>query len=225
MKDAALVGLSVLTRLVGIAMSSAAIFSYPLLVHPPANVNRKSSAPSFDAKNENILPTQMPTSPTAVLNGRPCSLAGSNIGIYHKVFRTFNEQFRALPSRAAFSARDLKNAAGFMATSAAYYPDEELRQAAVGPHLEHFLGNNAATGLFFHSQVGSRIQKVLPGGSKLAPTSIVSSATGGAVHTAVSITEINNGVGLGGCGPFEKAQKDFAFFALDDSVCIIHHFT
>ncbi|CAA7260518.1 unnamed protein product [Cyclocybe aegerita] len=171
----------------------------------PTKKRRQARAPSEDAKNDALCKTQKPSQDEAIYNGRPHTVTGPSISIFHPIFQTFSQRLSKPFKNTDYDREDFRTANELLQKSAAYYPDETQRQLAIEPLFAHFLGAMVLAPATLHS--GQQMFK--PDGVLHVQCGPFKTRESGRTKMCSDINEINNGVGLGGCDPMEQAEKDY----------------
>jgi len=96
-------------------------------------------APSKAAQNSELVLNQNSTSPDAIFNGRPTTMDGPPLSIYHPIFSTFMREYSVPVDHARISEEDMISASNLMANAAKYYKEVSDRLCNIGPDLAHFL--------------------------------------------------------------------------------------
>ena len=168
--------------------------SYAHINHP---------APSLAARNGKLLSNQNSTSPHAVFNGRPITVAGPHLSIYHPIFQTFMREYSLPVDPAGFSQEDILSASDLMVNSASYYEDENDRLRIISNNLAHFLD------IQWEGAFVSEARKWIPDGNIKATCPLVESGGVGALSPAILFFQLTNGIGDGHADPVEQAQHDY----------------
>ncbi|KAJ8516836.1 hypothetical protein ONZ45_g5898 [Pleurotus djamor] len=168
-------------------------------------------SPSTTAQNGALLSTQRPENFAAVYNGRPCTLTGPNIGIYHPIFSKFRRKVANQPGlvRALSAQERLCAASRLLDTSAQYFSVEAERHAALERDLEILLSSGRFTAKETTVSFGSRTFKL--GGNRLANCPLVS-------FLLNLLWELKNGIGLGDCDPIEQATRGYMIMATSEEL-------
>jgi len=164
---------------------------------------RHRVSPSAGAKNSTLVATQTTKKPEAILNGRPFSLTGPPISIYHPVFANFVKRMKAPMSTFRFTPAELKSTRDFVVDSLGYYPNQTWRVARLDLDILRFV----VTPTEFRPD-----GMILAECRKLDPREIH--------YGPVAITEVENGVGEGECDPTELAQADYVAFVAHNEVSV-----
>jgi len=156
-------------------------------------------APSKAAQNSELVANQNSTSPDAIFNGRPTTIEGPPLSIYHPIFSMFMREYLVPVDPASISAEDIVSASNLMAKSAGYYTDERDRLRNIGPALTHFLD------IQWERAFISEARKWVPDGSKMVTCPLSES---GILSPATLLFQLRNSVGDGHADPVEQAQHD-----------------
>ena len=171
---------------------------------------RHRVSPSAGAKNSTLVATQTTKKPEAILNGRPFSLTGPPVSIYHPVFAHFVKRMKAPMDTFQFTPAELKSTRDFVVDSLNYYPTQSRRVAKLG-------GPTTRLDLDILRFMGTQTEfrpdgMILAECRKLDPREIH--------YGPVAITEVENGVGEGECDPTELAQAGYVAFVAHDEVSV-----
>ena len=167
------------------------------------DVHKNHPSPSKAADNAKLLSNQKSTNPHAVFNGRPMTLAGPSLSIYHPIFRTFLKKYSAKLDLAGVSQQDIIIAGKLIDDSAKYYEKEMDRLVVITPHLEHFLGTQWE-GMFVTED-----QSWIPNGCIKVVCPLFGSGGRGILSPVSLILELKNGIGTGHTDPVEQAEQDY----------------
>ncbi|CAA7270966.1 unnamed protein product [Cyclocybe aegerita] len=111
-----------------------------------ASIRDKAGRPSEDAKNDAMHRTQKPSCMEAIYNGRPYTLTGPSISIFHPVFQTFLTRLAQPFKNTDYSRDDFRVADALLHKAAQYYPSKADRRFALGHLFTHFLGSGVLGG-------------------------------------------------------------------------------
>ena len=167
------------------------------------DVHKNHPTPSKAADNAKLLSNQKSTNPHAVLNGRPMTLAGPSLSIYHPIFQTFMQKYSASVDSAGISPEDTISASNLMADSANYYEQEKDRLCKISPHLARFLGTE------WEGDFATKTQKWVPGGYNKVACPLSESGGRGVLSPVSLLFELKNGIGAGHTDPVEQAQHGY----------------
>lgn len=104
-----------------------------------ASIRAKVKPPSTSANDEQLMKTEHPNNNDAIYDGRPDSLTGPSITIYHPIFAEFQQCLHDMPKPGDIPLEDVRAASLFISTSAQYFKTESDRQNALRPAVMHFL--------------------------------------------------------------------------------------
>ncbi|KAF9062167.1 hypothetical protein BDP27DRAFT_1428208 [Rhodocollybia butyracea] len=170
------------------------------------------------AKNANLLTIQDVRRPDAIWNGRPHTLTGPPIGVYHPIFPLFRQR---LLEKCDLSPRDIRTASLLCQRSSLYYPDEKARQGTINFAFRHFLGVTALTTI--ELVIGGKLVK--SDGSRQAGCGIYSTDDQGfyVLYDYLAKLEQTNRA----CNPQDECEREYALMstqselqALRDISCI-----
>jgi len=166
-------------------------------------MRNQCTAPSTSARNGAIVRTQTTSCDEAVYNGRPLTLLGPYLYIYHRVFADFQQKLRRPLESAGLTTEDLQHAEGFIERSARFYPTKMERLDSIKGYVETFLGIGAL------SQMRLRTGSVpyMPDGMLLAVCGLYSSTQPGVARMLKLVVELTDGIGLGGCDPARAGRE------------------
>ncbi|CAA7260618.1 unnamed protein product [Cyclocybe aegerita] len=174
------------------------------------SIRRRTGSPSDEAKNDALCRTQQLSRIEAIYNGRPDTLTGPSISIFHPIFQTFRARLSKPFKNTDYSRQDFRAADTLLRKAAAYYADENDRRAALEHPIAHFLGRGAVTST--HRRSGR--QTFIPDGSLDVKCGLFGEEDPGLWKMCKELTEIKNGAGLGGCDPMEQNEKDFVLVCI-----------
>ncbi|KAH9922428.1 uncharacterized protein B0H18DRAFT_1212655 [Fomitopsis serialis] len=183
------------------------------------NLRKSCKSPSAGAKNSALFETQASNRDEAVHNGRPLSLGGTDLFLYHRVFHDFQLKLRRPLQSANLTLDDFKAATVFIERSTRFYPTKTDRHYDIGPPLEAFLGENALTELGRYSATVSHS----PDGSQTAVCGLYKPLDPGYRTMLKLISEVRNGIGLGDCCPTEQAEKAYQLTCIDSTLDDLRH--
>jgi hypothetical protein len=110
-----------------------------------AEIHELAVAPSVAATSNQLLTTQDPENLGAIHNGRPHTLTGPSLSIYHPIFQEFLQQYSSKVNIGEYTREDFVNASALNSYSAEYFESEADRHEKIKPLLERFLGTGAAS--------------------------------------------------------------------------------
>lgn len=90
--------------------------------------------------NSLLMQSERSNRPDPVYDGRPASITGPSIAIYHPIFTRFQQRFSQTPSIDDIPVTALTDAYAFIVKSAEYYASEPVRQSAIAPVVTPLLG-------------------------------------------------------------------------------------
>jgi len=173
------------------------------------DVHENHPAPSTAAHNAELVSNQNSTSPHAILNGRPITLAGPSLSIYHPIFQTFMQEYSADP--AGISEEDIINASMLMVSSANYYEQEKNgRMPHIRPYLRHFFGNMA-----WEQDIVTLRRQWKPDGHISVACGLFKNS---GLLPVTLIFELKNDVGAGHADPVAQAQHDYFLMSTSSQV-------
>ena len=167
------------------------------------DVHKDHPSPSKAADNAKLLANQMSTNPHAVFNGRPMTLAGPSLSIYHPIFQRFMQKYSARVDFAGVSQKDIIIASKLMADSARYYEKEIDRLVKISPHLEYFLGTQ------WEGRLRTEDQSWVPNGCNRVACPLFGSGGRGVLSPVSLLFELENGIGAGHTDPVEQAEQGY----------------
>jgi hypothetical protein len=179
-------------------------------------IHQLHPAPSSAAKNSELVLNQNSTSPNAIWNGRPVTLTGPSLSIYHPIFQTFMQDYSASIEPNDMSLDDFQAAKRLTDGSAEYYKGESDRFLKISPALEHFLGDHITWG----GELNSGEKKWIPDGY----IKVKSPLCEGKPLSPISLhIELKNGLGPGNSDPVEQAQHDAFNLCTSPGVCVLSY--
>ncbi|KAH7105245.1 hypothetical protein BKA62DRAFT_827358 [Auriculariales sp. MPI-PUGE-AT-0066] len=143
--------------------------------------------------------------PAAFFNGRPVSLTGPPLGLYHPIFSKFKRLATEMEA-VGLTSNDLKFANELIHVSAQFYAHENDRRAALYPVLEKLLGVD------YHAdeRIGVNQRTLKPDGACLDMTSLLDGLC--------LYWEAKREIGEGGCDPIDQVSEDYALTVADHKV-------
>ena len=158
-------------------------------------------SPSSGATLAQRLQTQTPSRIDAVYDGRPLSLMGPPITIYHTAFANF---LKRMQEPREFSPDELYIAQNFVICAAAHHADERKRQADLSPWLRegvvhpHFLT---------HARISNSVGKFITDGAVFATR-----ATHDGFRPLISAEGLRPEVGEGSGDPSVQAENVYVAY-------------
>ncbi|KAH7098464.1 hypothetical protein BKA62DRAFT_811226 [Auriculariales sp. MPI-PUGE-AT-0066] len=165
-------------------------------VTPEPNVLLKSPQPFLRAIRTH---QRGPPLFAAFFNGRPVSLTGPPLGLYHPIFSKFKRLATEMEAVGLTSNNDLKFANELIQVSAQFYAHENDRRTALRPVLGKLLGVD----LHADEWIGANLCTLKPDGACLAMTSFLD-------RVCFLYWEAKREIGEGGCDPIDQASEDYA---------------
>ncbi len=161
---------------------------------------QKRQSPSTGATLAQRLQTQNPRRIDAVYDGRPLSLMGPSITIYHTVFANF---LKRMQESRHFTSDELDVAQNFVTQAAAYHGDESKRHTELAPWTNkgvhaHFLR---------HTPISNSVGKFTPDGAVFA-----SRETHDGFRALISAAELRTELGEGSGDPNAQAENVYVAY-------------
>ncbi|RDX42863.1 hypothetical protein OH76DRAFT_1259350 [Lentinus brumalis] len=161
---------------------------------------QKRQSPSTGATLAQRLQTQNPRRIDAVYDGRPLSLMGPSITIYHTVFANF---LKRMQESRHFTSDGLDVAQNFVTQAAAYHGDGSKRHTELAPWTNkgvhaHFLR---------HTPISNSVGKFTPDGAVFA-----SRETHDGFRALISAAELETELGEGSGDPNAQAENVYVAY-------------
>ncbi|KAF5369602.1 hypothetical protein D9757_010468 [Collybiopsis confluens] len=174
--------------------SLTAIADHPEARETIARKAQKRPPPSTGATTTELVSSQNVQYLDAAYNHRPPELSPPPLSIYDPVIAKFRREMATLTESLDFTEEELDHAVHFIDISLRHYPNEHARKEAL--ELVQILDKEYWQ---------TRIISILDGGSWVR--SKIDSKLG--PLACLSIAELNNGCGDGGCDPSDQAQCSY----------------
>ncbi|KAE9408836.1 hypothetical protein BT96DRAFT_624304 [Gymnopus androsaceus JB14] len=158
-------------------------------------------SPSDGAKNENLILNQTSDCVDAVRAGRPQSLTGPSLGVYHPIFPLFR---RRLSEKRELTPKQMRAGHRLCRLGSAYYDDEGKRRRAIAAVVEYFLGPGAMS----RTEVWVADNKILPDGNRRTSCGLYDPTTDGYNAVSTLLAELKNGF-YGNCDVLDQAHRDY----------------
>ncbi|KAL0947893.1 hypothetical protein HGRIS_010528 [Hohenbuehelia grisea] len=169
-----------------------------------ASIRAKVKPPSTSANNEQLIKTEHPNNNDAIYDGRPDSLTGPSITIYHPIFAEFQERLHDMPKPGDIPLEDVRAASLFISMSAQYFKTETDRQNALRPAVMHFL-----EGTFHETTLQYGRLSFKPDGHDRVACGLFDPLDAQYADMLSRIDEVNNGVALGDRDAIEQGAKGY----------------
>ncbi|KAH7096176.1 hypothetical protein BKA62DRAFT_783489 [Auriculariales sp. MPI-PUGE-AT-0066] len=153
---------------------------------------RQAPPPSTAVKDSHLKQNQHLGNQAALYNGRPATLTGPPLGVYHPVFARF---WRLVEERedAVLTPEHLRLATELIDKSTEFYGDEKERLNAIRQCLETFIGDVVRTCANGREPDGGPLIDTFAGRIMINP-----------------FIEIKKEIGAGSCDPFDQAAANYA---------------
>lgn len=170
-------------------------------------LRKKLKSPSTAAENKQMMSTQNPGRHDAIWNGRPATMTGPSISIYHPIFEKFRSSLAS--TRPDNVSEHFPQAYSAALASLKYYQTREDRHvnaaAAIGEFLNCVLEE---TKFNIHGQICKPNMHKRVSGMHVRKKLLLLSLIG----------EVKNGFGLGGCDPSDQAAKVYMILCSNPDV-------
>jgi hypothetical protein len=178
-----------------------------------ATAARERGTPSTGAKNSTLKETQQQKRVDALYNGRPLDLTAPSISIYHPVFARFQQEMARPINKASFTDEELTKTLNLVTNSLAFYDNEDTRISQIDDAMRALVDSR----VLHKTEIKEHDNLFKPDGlmdceCKKFPQRDVA---------ARGFTEVNNGIGEGGCDPIHQAQCDYVAYYSAEKVQLL----